>query len=112
METSDAVEIFSALGHAARLSVVRALLKAGPDGIAAGDLSEAIDVPPSTLSHHLSTIEATGLIRARRDGRHIRYNVDAGAMQALISFLVDDCCGTRPELCGFANKKADRQCTV
>jgi ArsR family transcriptional regulator, arsenate/arsenite/antimonite-responsive transcriptional repressor len=102
MEESQGALMLAALGHEARLSVFRRLIAAGPEGVAAGALSAALDMPPSSLSHHLSALDHAGLIAARRDGRHLFYSVVAPHVAALIGFLRDDCCGGRPELCGFA----------
>lgn len=93
--------MLAALGHEARLSIFRRLIAAGPEGVAAGALSAALDVPPSTLSHHLSALEHAGLIAARRDGRRLLYAVVTSEVSALLSFLRDDCCGGRPDLCGL-----------
>lgn len=101
MEESEAAETFAALGHGARLAVFRRLIAAGPDGVAAGDLSAALVLPPSTLSHHLSALEQTGLITSRRDGRRLLYAIVTARVRVLIAFLRDDCCGGRPALCAL-----------
>lgn len=95
--------MLAALGHEARLSVFRRLIAAGPDGVPAGALSSALDMPPSTLSHHLSTLEHAGLIQGNRDGRRLLYAVVAEEVRSLLSFLRDDCCGGRPALCGLSD---------
>lgn len=102
MEESQAVLMLASLGHEARLSVFRRLIAAGPDGVPAGALSSALDMPPSTLSHHLSALEHAGLITGRRDGRRLLYAIAPAEIRALLSFLRDDCCGGNPSLCGFA----------
>lgn len=102
MESIDAIAALSALAHPARLSVFRALVRAGDDGEAAGDLAERLALPPSTLSHHLATLERSGLIAHARQHRHLIYAVAPAAIRDLIAFLVEDCCGGRPELCGGA----------
>jgi DNA-binding transcriptional ArsR family regulator len=104
MEESQAALILASLGHEARLSVFRRLIAAGPEGIAAGSLSSALDMPPSTLSHHLSTLEHSGLVTARRDGRRLLYAIAPEAVRALLGFLRDDCCGGRPALCGLEDR--------
>jgi DNA-binding transcriptional ArsR family regulator len=108
MEESNAALMLAALGHAARLAVFRRLIVAGPDGVAAGSLSAMLDMPPSTLSHHLSALDHAGLIAARRDGRHILYAVMPEAVRALIGFLRDDCCGGQPSLCGLGEPAGAR----
>lgn len=101
MEESAAALRFSALGHDARLTVFRLLITAGPDGVAAGALSSALRMPPSTLSHHLAALEHAGLITSRRDGRRQLYAIAVGEVRALVSYLRDDCCEGQPALCGF-----------
>ena len=103
MEESQAALMFAALGHEARLSVFRRLIAAGPDGIPAGALSSALDMPPSTLSHHLATLEHAGLIKASRDGRRLLYAIVPSEVRTLLAFLRDDCCGGQPALCGLAD---------
>jgi DNA-binding transcriptional ArsR family regulator len=101
MEESRATLMLAALGHEARLWVFRRLIAAGPEGVAAGALSAALDLPPSTLSHHLAALEHAELIRARRDGRKIIYGIVPEEVKRLLSFLRDDCCGGNPSLCGL-----------
>ncbi len=93
--------MLTALGHEARLAVFRRLIVAGPEGVPAGTLSSALDMPPSTLSHHLSALEHAGLILGRRDGRRQIYAIVPDEVRALLSFLRDDCCGGNPALCGL-----------
>ena len=101
MKASNAALMFTALGHEARLAVFRRLIAAGPTGVAAGSLSSALDMPPSTLSHHLSALEHAGLIASNRDGRRLLYAIVPSEVRALVGFLRDDCCGGRPALCGM-----------
>jgi DNA-binding transcriptional ArsR family regulator len=109
MELLDAALRFAALGHEARLTVFRRLISAGPGGVQAGALSAMLDMPPSTLSHHLSALEHSGLIIERRDGRRQIYAIVPEQVRMLLSFLRDDCCGGQPALCGFDN--AVRACS-
>ena len=99
MDSAAAVKRLSALAQDARLSVFRLLVKAGPDGVAAGDIARRLSVAPNTLSAQLLVLSNAGLIGARRDGRSIIYAVKFDAMRALLGFLTEDCCGGRPELC-------------
>ena len=99
MESGKAVQKLSALAQDARLAVFRLLVKAGPDGMAAGGIARRLKTAPNTLSAQLLLLSNAGLIRARRDGRSIIYAVDFGAMSALLVFLTEDCCGGRPEIC-------------
>jgi ArsR family transcriptional regulator, arsenate/arsenite/antimonite-responsive transcriptional repressor len=95
-----AVWCFSALAHAVRLQAFRLLVKAGPSGMPSGEIAEALQVPPTAMSFHLSTLERSGLLASRRVGRKIFYAVQYEQVRALLAFLTEDCCGGRPELCG------------
>ncbi len=99
METNDAVEALSALAHDTRLSVFRALVKAGSDGLAAGSIAETLAVLPNTLSAHLAQLSRAGLVSATREGRSIRYRADYEGIESLVGFLIRDCCDGRPEVC-------------
>lgn len=81
-----------ALAQESRLAVFRLLVRRGPAGLAAGEISERVGVPPTTLSFHLAQLSRSGLVTSRREGRSILYAADYGGMQTLLSFLVDNCC--------------------
>ena len=100
MNQSSAVTALHALAQDTRLSVFRMLIQAGSDGLIAGAIAERLGVPASTMSHHLANLEAAGLVTATRDGRLINYVADYAGVRDLLAFLVEDCCGGRPELCG------------
>jgi ArsR family transcriptional regulator len=87
------------LAHATRLVVFRALMKAGPKGVTAGDLSKAAGVSPSNLSAHLAVLTEAGLAAMTRDGRRRFYAPELETVASLLSFLVEDCCDGRPEVC-------------
>lgn len=99
MESSIAIEGLSALAHPGRLSAFRHLVRAGPDGMAAGDVARALAAPPNTTSSHLAVLAQAGLIQSRRRGRFIIYAADAERMAALLTYLVADCCQGAPEVC-------------
>lgn len=101
-----AVEGLSALAHASRLAVFRLLVRAGPEGMAAGDIARDTGVRPNTLSTHLTILSHAGLIRSCRDGRSIIYSTDYDGMRDLLGFLVADCCAGRPEICGTLGELA------
>lgn len=105
-----AVEALSALAHASRLAAFRLLVRAGPDGIAAGDIAREIGALPNTLSTHLAILGNAGLVRSRRDGRSVIYSADYDGMRDLLGFLVADCCGGRPEICGSLGDLAAAGC--
>ncbi len=89
-----------ALGHASRLAAYRALVQAGPDGLAVGVLRARLGLPPATLSAHLNVLRAAGLVIDAREGRVIRLRADFARMNALIGYLTENCCMGIP--CGPA----------
>ncbi len=100
IDTKRATAALAALAHETRLSVFRMLVQAGPDGMIAGAIAEACAAPPSTMSHHLATLERAGLVQSQRESRLIHYRADYAAMRRLLSFLMQDCCQGAPEMCG------------
>ena len=102
-------DTFAALAHELRLALFRLLVSREPDGMAAGEIATELGVGPSTLSAHLAQLERARLIKSRRESRRIIYSVDRDGTQGLVSFLVDDCCGGRPELCGISTRKRTRK---
>jgi protein-tyrosine-phosphatase/DNA-binding transcriptional ArsR family regulator len=100
MDLTQATHIFGALAQQTRLSVLKLLIEAGPNGLPAGEIGGRIGVPLSTISFHLSALERAGLIRPTRQSRQIIYAVDISALRELIGFLTDTCCDGQPELCG------------
>ncbi len=110
METTDATRRLSALAQDARLEVFRLLVKAGPDGLAAGEIARALDTPANTMSAQLLILANAGLVRARRDGRSIIYAVDFSAMGDLLLFLTEDCCGGHADVCAPLAAVANRCC--
>lgn len=100
MQLPTAVDALSALAHASRLAVFRLLVRAGTDGLPAGEIAREIGLLPNTLSTHLTILGNAGLVRSRREGRSIIYSADYDGMRDLLGFLVADCCGGRPEICG------------
>jgi len=110
MDTQDAVKRLSALAQDSRLEVFRLLVKAGPGGMAAGDIARSLETAANTMSQQLLILSNAGLIRARRDGRSIIYSVDFDAMSGLLVFLTEDCCGGRPEVCAPLAAVAKRCC--
>jgi ArsR family transcriptional regulator, arsenate/arsenite/antimonite-responsive transcriptional repressor len=101
METRQAVTSLAALAQETRLRIFRLLAAHGPDGVTAGELAEALAIPPNTLSFHLHQLSRAGLVGSRRDGRFVNYTVEPGGIRDLLAFLTDDCCRGRPELCGL-----------
>ncbi|WP_369058823.1 helix-turn-helix transcriptional regulator [Caulobacter sp. 73W] len=75
------------------------LIRAGPDGLAAGRIADLTGSLPSTLSSNLSSLGGAGLVQSRREGRSIIYSANFGAMGELLAFLVENCCDGAPEIC-------------
>ena len=98
--TGQASARLGALAHETRLTVFRALMRAGPGGLAAGALAEAAQVSASNLSSHLGVLLGAGLVSVRRDGRQRIYAPDFEAVRELLGFLVNECCQGAPEVCG------------
>ena len=92
MEKQDAVAALAALAHATRLDVFRLLVRAGPEGATPGEVADALDIAPPTLSFHLKELKGAGLLQVRREGRSLHYAPDFAAMRRLVSYLSDQCC--------------------
>lgn len=88
---------FAALGHEARLSIVRLLLTAHPQGMVVGEIQQELDIPPSTLSHHVDALHREGLVDVTREGKFLRCRADADGLRDLVAFLYVECC-TRSRL--------------
>lgn len=99
MDERRALIAFGAMSQATRLKIVRLLVKAGLDGMAAGTIAEAAGVSASNVSFHLKELERGGLVAARRDARSIVYSADYQALSGLIRFLMEDCCAGTPAIC-------------
>jgi ArsR family transcriptional regulator len=99
VESPSAVVALSALAHQGRLEVFRLLVRAGPTGMAAGDIARATGSLANTLSANLNLLAAAGLVTSRREGRSIIYAAEYDRMRELLAFLMEDCCGGNPEIC-------------
>ena len=95
MESKIAVRALSALAQDSRLEVYRLLIQAGPEGMAASELAERLEIPANTPSFHLKTLSHAGLVHARQEGRFIYYSTNYEQMNALLGFLTENCCGGR-----------------
>jgi ArsR family transcriptional regulator, arsenate/arsenite/antimonite-responsive transcriptional repressor len=102
MDDTEAVRALAALANPHRLVVFRALVRAGGEGLSAGELAGVAGIAASALTFHTKELERAGLIETRREGRFIRSALNVPVMRSLISFLADDCCAGRPDLCGVA----------
>ena len=99
MDKRQSLNAFAALGQETRLDVFRLLIKAGPEGMLAGEIGEALGVRQNTMSANLTILAHAELIRNAREGRSIRYFADMDGIKGLLEFLLEDCCGGRKDLC-------------
>ncbi|MCB1666286.1 MAG: helix-turn-helix transcriptional regulator [Pseudomonadales bacterium] len=93
MEIKTAIAIFAALSQDTRLRAFRLLVEAGPTGMPAGAISDALGTPHNTLSFHLNHLLHAGIVSSRKDGRSVIYSTNFEAMRELLAFMVKDCCG-------------------
>ncbi len=99
MDTSQAIDAFSALAHETRLTVFRLLIKEGEQGLSAGIIAQQLEVQPSTLTAHLHILRRAGLIQSTRQKQKILYSADIPGTRDLLQFLTQECCDGRPEIC-------------
>lgn len=100
MNKVDAILALSALAQDTRLDTFRLLAKHEPEGIPAGELARLAGVPQNTMSSHLAILSRSNLVTGERQSRSIIYRANIQAFQALTLFMIQDCCGGHPELCG------------
>src|SRR5579871_2276944 len=96
MEAKTVIRALGALAHESRLAIYRLLVQAGPKGLAVGAIGEELDLAPATLSFHLAGLRHAGLVSERREGRTLYQAADFGAMNGLIGYLSENCCGGQP----------------
>lgn len=99
MQPPEAVDALGALAHEHRLAIYRLLVEWGPDGLAAGVISERLGIAPSSLTFHLHHLQRAGLILQRRASRQLIYAADFARMNALVGFLTENCCGRGQSAC-------------
>src|SRR5580765_8013306 len=85
-------DMFSAMGTEPRLRIMQLLLTAHPEGMVVSEIQEELEIPNSTLSHHLDKLKNEGLVQVRRESTFLRYTADTGALQQLLQFLYAECC--------------------
>ena len=90
--TARYADMLSAMGTEPRLRIVRLLLAAHPDGMVVGEIGNELDIPPSTLSHHLEKLKNEDLVRVQREGTFLRYTADTETLGELLGFLYAECC--------------------
>ena len=108
--TPHAISVLSALAQPTRLDVFRLLLKHEPIGITAGVIADTVGAPHNTISTHLAILVRAGLLQSSREGRTIIYRADIDGMRSLLSYLVNDCCDSHPELCNLLTVKTGADC--
>lgn len=96
MDTKDVVRSLAAIAHETRLQAYRHLIQAGPSGLHAGRLAELLQTPPSSLTFHLKELVHAGLLVSRQEGRFVFYSVEYAAMNSLLGYLTENCCGGNP----------------
>lgn len=99
MDELAALDCLSALSQSTRLQAFRLLVAREPDGLPAGEVARLIEVPQNTMSTHLATLSQCGLVRGERRSRSINYRADLERFRALLLYLMQDCCGGRPDVC-------------
>lgn len=110
LEEPQALDAFGALSQETRLRMVRVLVQAGPAGMAAGAVSEAVGASSSSASFHLSHLERAGLVQSRRESRSIVYSANFEGLAGLVEFLMRDCCSGHPEICAPSLKEPACAC--
>lgn len=112
IEEAQALDAFAALSQATRLQMVRALVVAGPEGMAAGAVGDAVGASSSSASFHLSHLERAGLVTSRRESRSIIYAASYDGLSGLVEFLMRDCCQGHPDVCAPAAEIAVSCCVT
>jgi len=92
VDLDTAATLLDQLGNRTRLQIIRMLVRAGEDGLSVGDIQRALEIPASTLSHHLGHLRGSGLIRQEREGTILRCCVDYALLRGLVDFLTAECC--------------------
>lgn len=101
-KTARYADMFSAIAAEPRLKILRLLLAAHPEGLVVGDIQDEVDIPGSTLSHHLEKLKIEGLVTVRREGTYLWYTANTAVLEELLGFLFAECCtrnrAIKPEL--------------
>ncbi len=109
MEKQIAIQVFESLSSAVRLDVFRLLIKHGSEGLVAGQIATALDLPNTNLSFHLKALTQAGLLSMEQEGRYLRYRANIPLMLDLIAYLTEECCSGHPEQC--VGLRAASQCS-
>jgi DNA-binding transcriptional ArsR family regulator len=111
MNDASAIAVLSALAHADRLAAFRLLVRAGPSGLASGEIADALSIPPTRMSFHLAAMERAKLLRSWRNGRRILYAASYEDMRQFLAFLTEDCCSGKAEICGNLGENLVPSCS-
>jgi len=109
-KASEAIAALSALAHEGRLQIFRLLVHAGEAGMAAGEISRTLEILPNTLSANLNILSGARVVQSHRAGRSIIYSIEYKRVQALLAYLMEDCCGGRSEICAPLASIVNRCC--
>jgi DNA-binding transcriptional ArsR family regulator len=96
MENKTAVTALAALAQDSRLAIFRLLVQVGPEGLPAGKIGETLGIPPSSLTFHMKELSHAGLVQSRQESRYVIYSANYAAMNELLAFLMENCCGGAP----------------
>ena len=99
MDQDQVIRVLGSLSSGLRLDVYRLLVRQGPDGLVAGEIGRALDIPPTTLSFHLKELTQAGLLTVTQEGRYQRYRAHMALMLDVIAYLTEECCAGHPEKC-------------
>ena len=110
MDINSAVSALSALSQPTRLETFRLLVRAGAEGMPAGEIARVLEVPHNTMSSHLSILVNAGLVTSRREGRSVIYGVEFEGTRSLLGYLMEDCCQGRPDVCRPVLDSVLKQC--
>ncbi|WP_428079961.1 ArsR/SmtB family transcription factor [Candidatus Pelagibacter sp.] len=102
MNVTKTVKILESLAQETRLKAFKAMVRAGLDGISAGEISKKVSIPQNTMSFHLSHLENSGLIKSKKEGRYVIYRADFKTVENLIKYLVNSCCFDSEDKCHIA----------
>ena len=102
MDSQHAVQALSALAHDTRLAIFRMLVETGPEGLPAGIIAERLGMPPSSLTFHVQHLHRAGIVTQHRLGRQLIYVAAFDAMNGLVAYLTENCCGRGPAACAPA----------
>ncbi|HZW24485.1 MAG TPA: metalloregulator ArsR/SmtB family transcription factor [Gallionella sp.] len=105
MKPAQVVKALAALAQPTRLAIYRLLVEQGPDGMAAGEVAAKLKAAPATLSFHFRTLSHAGLVESRQEGRFVYYSANFAAMNGMVDYLTENCCGGNADACKAPGKK-------